>query len=129
MDAHDEPRLLFPKLKPFYDWVAPLTWPLIRLTVGLMILPHGWPKLMAGVTATAQFALVKRGIAPAEPLAVVLIILETIGGLCVAVALRFYLFSQLGHAEDYLPGGLLASSPPEPFPAPVEGPGEATIGR
>src|SRR5437773_11531691 len=87
MDAHDEPRLLFPKLKPFYDWVAPLTWPLIRLTVGLMILPHGWPKLMAGVTATAQFALVKRGIAPAEHLAVVLIILETIGGLCVALGL------------------------------------------
>src|SRR5438034_8888272 len=92
MDAHDEPRLLFPKLKPFYDWVAPLTWPLIRLTVGLMILPHGWPKLMMGVNATAQMALVKRGIAPAEPLAVVLIILETLGGLCVALGLftRFW---------------------------------------
>jgi len=92
MDAHDEPRLLFPRLKPFYDWAAPLTWPLIRLTVGLMIIPHGWPKLMAGVTATAQFALAKRGIAPAEPLAVVLIILETVGGLCVALGLftRFF---------------------------------------
>ena len=53
MEAQNEPRLLFPKLGPFYDRVAPLTWPLIRLTVGLMILPHGWPKLMAGVTATA----------------------------------------------------------------------------
>src|SRR5258708_25202622 len=92
MDAEDEPRLLFPQLKPFYDWVAPLTWPLIRLTVGLMILPHGWPKLMMGVGATAQMALVKRGIAPAEPLAVVLIILETIGELCVALCLftRFF---------------------------------------
>src|SRR5437016_14626510 len=62
------------------------------LTVGLMIIPHGWPKLMAGVTATAQFALAKRGIAPAEPLAVVLIILETVGGLCVALGLftRFF---------------------------------------
>src|SRR5258708_35526649 len=82
MDAEDEPRLLFPQLKPFYDWVAPLTWPLIRLTVGLMILPHGWPKLMMGVGATAQMSLVKRGVAPAEPLAAVLIILETIGGRC-----------------------------------------------
>src|SRR5260221_6525473 len=88
MDA----RLLFPTLKPFYDWVEPLTWPLIRVTVGLMIIPHGWPKLMMGVGATAQMALVKRGIAPAEPLAVVLIILETIGGLCVALGLftRFF---------------------------------------
>src|SRR3989442_1042752 len=92
MDAHEQPRLLFPKLGPFYDPVAPLTWPLIRLTVGLMILPHGWPKLMAGVTATAQFALIKRGLGPAEPLAVVLIILETVGGLCVALGLftRFF---------------------------------------
>ena len=67
MDAQDEPRLLFPQLKPLYDWVAPLTWPLIRLTVGLMIIPHGWPKLMMGAQATAQMALVKRGVAPAEP--------------------------------------------------------------
>jgi putative oxidoreductase len=92
VEAQDEPRLLLPKLKPFYDWVAPLTWPLIRLTVGLMILPHGVPKLTAGVMATAESVLAKRGIAPAEPLAVVLIILETVGGLCVALGLftRFF---------------------------------------
>jgi putative oxidoreductase len=92
MEAQSEPRLLFPGLKPFYDWVAPLTWPLIRLTVGLMLLPHGIPKLMAGVAATARSALITRGIAPAEPLAIVLIILETVGGLCVALGLftRFF---------------------------------------
>jgi len=92
MEAVKEPRLLIPQLKPFYDWVAPLTWPLIRVIVGRMIIPHGWPKLMMGVEATAQMALVKRGIAPAEPLAVILIILETVGGLCVALGLftRFF---------------------------------------
>ena len=92
MEAQAEPRLLFPKLKPFYDWVAPLTWPMIRLTIGLMILPHGIPKLQMGIAATAQMALIKRGIAPAEPLAVILIILETVGGLCVALGLftRFF---------------------------------------
>jgi len=86
------PRLLIPQLKPFYERVEPLSWLLIRLTAGLMIIPHGWPKLMMGVTATAQMALVKRGIAPAEPLAVVLITLETLGGLCVALGLftRFW---------------------------------------
>jgi putative oxidoreductase len=90
--ATSEPKLLFPRLKPFYDFAEPLSWALIRLTAGLMILPHGIPKLQAGVAATAQFALVKRGIAPAEPLAVVLIVLETIGGLCVALGLftRFF---------------------------------------
>jgi putative oxidoreductase len=60
--------------------------------VGLMILPHGWPKLMDGVAATAARALTRRGIEPADPLAVVLIILETVGGLCVALGLftRFF---------------------------------------
>jgi putative oxidoreductase len=86
------PRLLFPQLKPFYDWVEPLSWLLIRLTVGLMIIPHGWPKLMAGIGPTAANALAKRGIEPAEPLAIVLILLETLGGLCVALGLftRFF---------------------------------------
>jgi putative oxidoreductase len=86
------PRLLIPQLKSFYEWAEPISWLLIRLTVGLMIIPHGWPKLMMGVQATAQMALVKRGIAPAEPLAVALITLETLGGLCVALGLftRFW---------------------------------------
>ena len=86
------PRLLFPALKPFYDRVEPLSWLLIRVTAGLMLIPHGWPKLMMGITATANMALVKRGIAPAEPLAVILITLETLGGLCIALGLatRFW---------------------------------------
>jgi len=85
-------KLLFPQLQPFYRCVEPLSWALIRVTAGLILIPHGWPKLMMGVTATAQMALVKRGIAPAEPLAIVLITLETLGGLCVALGLftRFW---------------------------------------
>ena len=52
---------------------------LVRITAGLMLIPHGWPKLMMGVGPVAQNALMKRGIAPAEPLAVILIAIETIG--------------------------------------------------
>jgi|ERR1041385_1679873 putative oxidoreductase len=86
------PRLLIPGLRAFYDRAEPISWLLIRLTAGLMIIPHGWPKLMAGIGPTAAGALAKRGIQPAEPLAVVLIILETVGGLCVALGLftRFW---------------------------------------
>jgi putative oxidoreductase len=85
-------QLLIPQLQPFYDAVEPLSWLLIRLTVGLMLPPHGIPKLMAGIESTAASALTKRGIEAAEPLAVVLIFLETIGGLCVALGLftRFF---------------------------------------
>ena len=92
--TQSEPRLLIPQLKPFYDAVEPLSWLLIRLTVGLMLLPHGIPKAMAGVAATAASALERRGVGAgaAEPLAVVLIVLETIGGLCIALGLftRFF---------------------------------------
>ena len=87
-----QPRLLIPQLARFYACAEPLSWALIRLTAGLMLIPHGWPKLMMGVSATANMALVKRGIYPAEPLAIVLIALETLGGLCIALGLftRFW---------------------------------------
>src|SRR3954465_822093 len=62
------PRLLIPQLRGFYEWAEPISWVLIRLTLGRMIIPHGWPKLMMGVTKTAEMALIKRGIQPAEPL-------------------------------------------------------------
>jgi putative oxidoreductase len=86
------PKLLIPQLQSFYRWAEPLSWALIRVTAGLMLIPHGWPKLMMGVDATAQMALVKRGIYPAEPLAVILIVIETLGGLCIALGLftRFW---------------------------------------
>src|SRR5262245_4623000 len=87
-----KPRLLVPGLRSFYDWAQPVSWLLIRLTAGLMLSPHGWPKLMAGIGPVAANALTKRGIAPAEPLAVILIAIETLGGLCIALGLftRFW---------------------------------------
>jgi putative oxidoreductase len=87
-----ETRLLVPQLQPFYRWAEPISWALVRITAGLMLIPHGWPKLMAGIGPTAANALAKRGIAPAEPLAVALIAIETIGGLCIALGLftRFW---------------------------------------
>jgi putative oxidoreductase len=85
-------RLFIPGLRPFHNWAEPISWALIRITAGLMIIPHGWPKLMAGIASTAASTLARRGIEPAEPLAVTLIVLETLGGLCVALGLftRFF---------------------------------------
>jgi putative oxidoreductase len=87
--TESEPKLLISQLKPFYDRVEPLSWLLIRMTVGLMILPHGWPKLMAGIAGTATQSFVRRGlwVGAAEPLAVFLIFLETVGGVCIALGL------------------------------------------
>ena len=92
-DVPAPPRLLIPALDGLYRRLEPVSWLLIRLTAGLMILPHGIPKLQAGIQATAQMALAKRGIEPAEPLALLIILLETLGGLCVALGLFTRLFA------------------------------------
>ena len=54
-------KLLFPGLGPFYARAEPVSWPLARATAGLMIVPHGIPRTMAGIGPAAAFALVKRG--------------------------------------------------------------------
>ena len=59
-----QPKLLFPQLQSFYRCVEPFSYVLIRITVGLMLIPHGWPKLMAGIGPVAANALMKRGGGP-----------------------------------------------------------------
>ena len=40
-----ETKLIIPALRSFYDWAADFSWLIIRLTAGLMLLPHGIPKV------------------------------------------------------------------------------------
>ena len=46
MGDTNEPKLVLPFLKPFYDVVIPLSWPLVRCSVGLILAVHGWPKFL-----------------------------------------------------------------------------------
>ena len=88
-----EPRPLIPALAPFYARTADLSWLIVRATAGLMLLPHGIPKVFnQGVAAFAAAGLQKRGIEPALPLAFVVAFLETVGAVCVALGLftRFF---------------------------------------
>jgi hypothetical protein len=41
-DTQDEPRPLIPALKPFYEWVVPLSWAVVRFAVGWNLLVHAW---------------------------------------------------------------------------------------
>jgi putative oxidoreductase len=93
MPSHSDPRPLIPALAPFYAHTPDLSWLIVRATAGLMLLPHGIPKIfMQGVAAFAAAGLARRGIEPSLPLAYVVAFLETIGGLCVALGLftRFF---------------------------------------
>jgi putative oxidoreductase len=88
-----EPRPLIPALAPLYAHTPDISWLVVRATAGLMLLPHGIPKVFTqGVGAFAAAGLARRGIEPSVPLAYVVAFLETIGGLCIALGLftRFF---------------------------------------
>jgi len=88
-----DPRPLIPALAPLYAHTTDVAWLVVRVTAGLMLLPHGIPKVFTqGVAAFAAAGLARRGIEPSLPLAYVVAFLETIGGLCIALGLftRFF---------------------------------------
>jgi putative oxidoreductase len=80
-----EPRPLIPALARFYPAAADLAWALVRVTAGLMLIPHGWPKVGMGPAAVG--ARVSQGMEPVIFWGALIIFLETIGGLLIAVGL------------------------------------------
>jgi len=91
--APSEPRPIIPALGPFYAWSRDLSYLVVRLTAGGMLLVHGIGKLMHGtVTGFAAGALARRGIEPALPLAYAVWTIETVGAACIMLGLftRFF---------------------------------------
>lgn len=94
-DRHCGSRLFIPALAPFYDRSKPLTYALLRIAFGLTIVTHGVPKLlgsahgsmanpMAGSTNMIANVL---NLPFAPQLAMLVSLLETFGGLAVAIGL------------------------------------------
>jgi putative oxidoreductase len=90
-ERSNEPRPLLPFLEPFYRAVVPLAWPLVRLGVGWNLAVHGWGKVLRGPAAQAVM-LAHDGYDFGPALAVLLIFVELIGGICIALGLftRFF---------------------------------------
>ena len=84
MDNAQSPKLIIPALGGFYRWVEPYCYPLARFATGAILIPNGWPKLMAGVGPVAA-TMAKQGMEPAGFMAVCVIAIEVLGGFCVAV--------------------------------------------
>ena len=91
-EAGTEPKLILPFLRPFYDVVVPLSWPLIRLTVGGTMLAHGYGRLTGMSIAKAAEEFAKLGFEPATLFAYVALINETVGAACIILGLftRFF---------------------------------------
>lgn len=96
-------RLLIPALAPFYERSAHITYAVVRAAFGLTIATHGVPKLLgiphgsmadplAGSTNLISNAL---NLPFAPQLAMLVALLETFGGLAVAIGLATRLFAPM----------------------------------
>lgn len=96
-------RLLIPALAPFYDRSKPLTYALLRVAFGLTIVTHGIPKLMGRAHGSmadpmaGSMNLIENVLhLPFAPqLAVLVALLETFGGLAVAMGAGTRLFAPM----------------------------------
>jgi putative oxidoreductase len=90
-DAASEPKPVLPFLQPFYAFVIPWTWPLVRVAVGWDLIVHGWGKILRGPVQQAAL-LARDGTDFGVAFAVFLTFVEFVGGICIALGLftRFF---------------------------------------
>ena len=84
----DEPKPLLPALKPFYDFVIPLSWFVVRAAAGWNLLVHGWGKIAVGPTPGFLKAYVDLGFTPPAPWFWTALVNETLAG--IALMLRLF---------------------------------------
>ena len=83
-----EPKLFLPFLAPFYKVARDLSYPLMRLTLGGLMLYHAFSSgKLTGKVSVAAFAvtLAKRGMEPSVPLAYLVFFTETVAAVCLIV--------------------------------------------
>lgn len=110
-ESSGEPKLFFPALRPFYDFLEPLSWLLLRCACGLILAVHGWGKISRGAEAMAP-AFAKMGYSDPVLLIYFLIFVEFVGGIAIAVGLLTRFFAAMVTIEmavimfaHYLPNG------------------------
>ena len=81
-----------PRALPATDRMATLAYPLVRVTTGLLLIPHGAQKLFGwfggyGLTATGQYFESTLGMSPGILFATLAGLVEVFGGLALALGL------------------------------------------
>ena len=95
-----EPTPIIAALGPYYDKTRDLSWLVVRLTAGGMLLVHGLVKVMSVPIATfATNSMARRGIEPAMAAAYMIYFLETVGAICIILGLFTRLFAALIFVE------------------------------
>lgn len=85
------PRLYVPALAPLYDGLEPYALPLLRIVMGLVLVPHGCQKAFGwfGGAGFTKFTEIfdHNGYHPAAFWVSVVMLTEMVGGLCLALGL------------------------------------------
>jgi putative oxidoreductase len=92
MAARGDAKLLYPGLADFYATWRDITYTLVRVVVGVIMIMHVWGKFKIGAGAVAANVMAKNGLEPAMAFAYAAMFLEAVGGVCLIVGLftRFF---------------------------------------
>jgi putative oxidoreductase len=90
-DARAEPRLFFPGLQKFYEQAIPLSWLVIRVATGWLLVVHGWGKVTRGAAPYVK-GFNDLGFDPALPWIYAALFIEFVGGIAIMIGLftRFF---------------------------------------
>ena len=92
--SSQDPTPIFSGLAPLYAQSSDLSYLIVRLTAGGMLLVHGIQKLtLNSIAGFAANSLARRGIEPSIPLAYAVFFLETVGALCIMFGLFTRVFA------------------------------------
>ena len=91
MTSATEQRLLFPGLAGFYASWRDITYTLVRVVIGYILLMHGWVKVNTGIAGVAGF-MAKIGLEPSRFFGGAAMFLETVGAIRIILGLftRFF---------------------------------------
>lgn len=87
-----EPKLLYPALAEFYNSWRDIADTLVRVVIGCILFVHGWGKLTGAGVAGISAYMAEQGLEPGVLFAVLAMLLETVGAICIVVGLftRFF---------------------------------------
>jgi putative oxidoreductase len=86
-EAIDARRLVVPSVAGLYEACAPYSYTLIRVALGLVLLPHGVNKLFFGDAANAARTMTGLGLDPPLVWAYFIGVVEAVGGLLMVLGL------------------------------------------
>jgi putative oxidoreductase len=81
-----EPKPIIPAWGRYYAFTSDLAYLVVRVSVGLLLLPHGWTKLHTGPAGIMGY-MTKLGLEPSALFTYVGMFNETIGGILIAIGL------------------------------------------